>query len=241
MGKEVEKSFKDSDLIALLSGGQFLRLTECRRSDKALFDWYASVVEEPKGCRFDMPLEVVVKQAREEFSINKASGFLTNTRLAPTNLVISHKLRESLNETCNLADVMGRTDAARLTLEQFKIEFVANSNCPQDAWFWPGMRVIACCKGRKLRNGRAYTVESLGEVETAAVTVRADDEEPIKLQRGQFFRCFRLPYAITYASAQGLTISGLIALHNTSHTYFNKRQLYVALSRATARNLVIVY
>ena len=81
----------------------------------------------------------------------------------------------------------------------------------------------------------------MGEVETAAVTVRADDEEPIKLQRGQFFRCFRLPYAITYASAQGLTISGLIALHNTSHTYFNKRQLYVALSKATAHDLVIVY
>ncbi len=51
----------------------------------------------------------------------------------------------------------------------------------------------------------------------------------------------RLNYAITYASAQGLTIEGLLALWDTDHPHFNWRQLYVGLSRARGRDKVIVY
>ena len=79
----------DSDLMALLCGGNCLLLTECRRSDQFLFDWYASLVEEPRGSRFGRPLGVVVKEARAEFTEAKATGFLPGSRLAPTNLVIS--------------------------------------------------------------------------------------------------------------------------------------------------------
>ena len=51
----------------------------------------------------------------------------------------------------------------------------------------------------------------------------------------------RLQYAVTYASAQGLTIRGLLALHDTGHQHFTWRMLYVGLSRATGRDRVVVY
>ena len=73
------------------------------------------------------------------------------------------------------------------------------------------------------------------------MTVQAEDEEPIVLKRAEFFRAMRLRYAITYAGVQGLTIEGLLALHDTGHTHFDWSMLYVGLSRATGRDKVIVY
>ena len=151
-----------------------------------------------QGSLFDLPLMDVVKQARAEFTIAKATGFLAGTLLAPTNLVISHRLREQLNRQCNDAEVAGRDDAQQLTLAQFKIKPTPNANCPQDAWFWPGQNMLACCNGRKLRNGRMYTIVSLGKDDTSKITVQADDEPPITLLRVHFFRDVRLPYAATY-------------------------------------------
>ncbi len=113
---------------------------------------------------------------------------------------------------------------------------MAGTNNPQDAWFWPDQRVVACSKGRKLRNGREYEIMEIGSF----VIVKATDEEPIKLKRSEFFRCMRLRYAVTYASAQGLTLRGLIALRDVGHRHFDWRKLYVGLSRATGRDKVIV-
>ena len=80
---------------------------------------------------------------------------------------------------------------------------------------------------------------SVAEFKT--LTVKADGEEPVSMKRAEFFRCMRLRYAVTYASAQGLTIRTLLALHDTGHKYFDWRKLYVGLSRATAVDRVIVY
>jgi hypothetical protein len=97
--------------------------------------------------------------------------------------------------------------------------------------WWPA------AKDENSRNGLEYTILELG----ANVTVQADGEEPISLKRAEFFRCMRLRYAVTYASAQGLTIRSLLALHDTGHKFFDWRKLYVGLSRATAADKVVVY
>ena len=179
-----------------------------------------------------------MSKQRGENSPKQIKGVLPGPKMAPTNLVISHRLREILNEKCNLVDVVGKTGAQRFTLGEFGIQAMANANNPQDAWFWPGQQVVACCKGRKLRNGRAYEIMHLG---SSHVVIRAEEEEPIQLKRGEFFRCLRLKYAVTYASAQGITVGGLLALHDTAHAHFDWRKLYVGLSRATGKNKVIVY
>lgn len=237
LGQSVDKPFKDSGLLHTLAGGNLLTMTQCRRSDEELFDWYASLVAEPPGRRHQQPLSETVQQARSEFTAARATGFIQGSRLAPTNLVISHRLREAVNEQCNIIDRWGREDAQHLTVKEFEYKAEPGTNNPQDAWFWPGQRVVACSKGRKLRNGREYEIIELGE----AIVVREGAKEPIKLKRSEFFRCMRLRYAVTYASAQGLTIEGLLALHDTGHQYFDWRKLYVGLSRATGRDKVVVY
>eukprot|EP00969_Alexandrium_andersonii_P147668 6529580-Alexandrium_andersonii.AAC.1 len=67
---------------------------------------------------------------------------------------------------------------------------VGSEMCIRDR-FWPGLRVVACCRGRKLRNGREYETLRLG----IQVPVQAEGEEPIKLKRSEFFRSMRLRYA----------------------------------------------
>ena len=156
--------------------------------------------------------------------------------VAPTNLVLSHRLRETINKRLNEADRQGK-EAEQFTLAEFGLEAVSNMNCPQDAWFWVGQRVVACSKGRKLRNGREYEIMELGKT----VQVQAEGEDPVVLKRAEFFMHMRLRYAVTYASAQGLTIEGLLALHDTSHQYFTWKHLYVGMSRARGRDKLIVY
>jgi hypothetical protein len=237
MGKPVLQSLSGSALLHSLCGGSRLTLTECRRSDAELFNWYASLVAEPPGARHGAPIADNAALARARFTVHRAAGFIPGTTLAPVNLVISHKSRVELNRVCNEADVAAHPDAELFSVEEFGLEPQPGANNPQDAWFWPGQRVVACSKGRKLRNGLEYTIRELGE----KVTVQADEEEPLSLKRAEFFRCLRLRYAVTYASAQGLTIHSLLALHDTDHPFFDWRKLYVGLSRATGADHVVVY
>jgi hypothetical protein len=243
-GVPVTKSFEDCELLHALAGGNRLTLTECKRSEQFLFDWYSSIAR--GGFRHGQRLQQTVAEARQAFPASGASGFIPGTSLAPTNLVLSHRLREMLNKMCNEASKP--SDAEHFTLAEFGIQASKEdqgSNLPQDAYFWLGLRVVANCRGRKLRNGRAYEIVKLAK----DVTIRpctehsdqSDASNDIMLSRAKLFRAVRLPHAVTYASAQGLTISGLVALHDTSHVHFDWRKLFVGLSRATGRDRVIVY
>ena len=176
-----------------------------------------------------------MREARQAFAVTGATGFIPGTDLAPTNLVISHRLRVELNARCNEAEAVGK-NAQQFTLDEFGVKPQPNVNCPQDAKFWVGQAVVACTRGRKLKNGCKYTIQALGPT----VTVQADGGEPVHLKRAEFFSAMRLCYAVTYASAQGLTIEGLLCLHDTSHVRFDARMLFVGMSRARARNLLIV-
>jgi len=83
---------------------------------------------------------------------------------------------------------------------------------------------------------REYEILELGE--TVALK---SGEELVSLKRADFFKSMRLRCAITYASAQGLTLQGLLALHDTSNEHFDWKKLYVGLSRATAKDQVVIY
>ena len=258
-------------MLHALAGGNRLTMTECKRSDNVLFSWYASLAL--GGSRHKRPLQDNLAEARATFSEERAAGFMPGTRLAPVNFVISHRLRVALNAQCNAAEAEGgrRPGAERFTLKEFGISSLdPHRSNPQDAYFWPGQRVIACCSGRRLRNGLVYEIESLdertvtlrrpdpsallqGPAQTEGATTAADesasDSEPspsnaaatIELPRAVFFRSVRLTHAVTYASLQGLTIEGLIALHDTTHLHFRPKHLFVALSRARGANNVIVH
>jgi hypothetical protein len=62
----------------------------------------------------------------------------------------------------------------------------------------------------------------------------------VVLPRRKFFVSFRMQYARTYASVQGLTIRSLLALHDTDNPHFDWRKLFVGTSRAVASDHLVV-
>ena len=189
-------------------------------------------------------------EARQIFHPSKATGFIHGTALAPTNLVLSHRLRVELNLRCNQADAKGREGVEEFLMKDYyseeELEFLdQNVNQPQDALIWPGMVMISRCTNRKLKNALAYEV--LGFVKDKVrlglpESERAESEgEWVELTRKAFFRSMRLQYALTYASIQGVTIKSLLALYDTSHPHFNSRHLFVGASRAIASDMLVVY
>ena len=77
--------------------------------------------------------------------------------------------------------------------------------------------------------------------DSGGVPAEPVDTGAFTLSRLDFFRHTRLPYCVTLASIQGITVDGLVAVHDTKHTHVTSRLLFVALSRARAHNQIIVY
>ena len=76
-----------------------------------------------------------------------------------------------------------------------------------------------------VRNGVAYTIESVGED-----TVKL--EGGIELSHEHAVEMLRLLHAMTYASVQGRETDGSLCLHDTGSVNFSHKHLYVSLSRA---------
>ena len=137
-------------------------------------------------------------------------------------LCISHASRRAVNAAANLRE---KPESAVL------IRAPVRSETQQDMWLWPGLEVIGA--GGKALKGLLYTV--------AAV-----DAESVQLEGGlsltaeQAGKCLRLSYALTYASVQGLTLTGRVRLTDTDSPHFSLRMLYVGSSRATAARLLEV-
>ena len=94
-----EDALQVSNLLHTMASGNVVTLTECRRSDKVLFDFYASLVQiglpdNPTGLipRWNQPLQSVIAVAKALFNYG---GFCRS------NLVISHKKRILLNHQIN--------------------------------------------------------------------------------------------------------------------------------------------
>jgi hypothetical protein len=207
----------ESQFFHALCGGTRCLLTECKRSDKTLFDWFTSVAE--GGSRFDLPLTQQVKQARKDFPFREPARW---------HLVISHAKRKAINRREMLrlkpasAVFYPRVAATGMTSE------------PQDLWLWPDIQVFACTRSvtKGLRNGMLYTVASVGEQTILEGGILLTKEEASKYLRPSF--------AQTYASSQGLTLEGRVQLCDSGNKHFTSRMLLMGLSRAREASLVQV-
>ena len=97
-------------------------------------------------------------------------------------------------------------------------------------WLWRGQQLVGA--GGKCLKGLWYNVESLDDDYIELVG-------GLKLSHQDAVRSLRLPYALTYASCQALTLKGVVRLE-TESTNMTLRHLYVGISRATAAELVEV-
>ena len=124
----LEDALAKSRLLHTLAGGNRLQLTECKRSDRELFDFYTRLI--PGGDLFGLPVSVAVAQARQKF---------TYQGVAELNLVLSHRRRVELNRRCNLHFRPAGAIYLPCPLQKRII-----LNAPQPMWLWPGNKLLGC-------------------------------------------------------------------------------------------------
>jgi len=213
----LNKTFEYSSLLHTMAGGNSCRLTQNHRSDQRLFDFCGSLC--PGGSRSHLPIKEMVAAARAEFPATK--------RRADTSLCISHAKRRRLNTEFNLKEGLF-----------LKSPPSKQANAPQDMWLQPGLRVFCVCEGKRGRlfNHAFFTVAALGE---STVTLE-DDLGTFEIKHEEAARVLRLTSALTFASIEGMTLPGIVRLHDGDHPRFDWRKLFVGLSRGTAANNVEV-
>ena len=205
-----------SEFFHRMCGGHVCRLTTCFRSDKPLFDWYTSLAE--NGPRHSLTLAEQVRQARAAFPRRGRARW---------HLVVSHLKRIAINRR----EMLRLRPPGAIFVPRV---LTSGMTCAsQDMWLWVGMEVFACCRSvtKGLRNGLLYTVEEVGDtVRVGGATLTL--EEASKFLRPSF--------AQTYASSQGLTLEGLVAVCDSGHRNFTTRMLLIGLSRSRGSDLVQV-
>jgi hypothetical protein len=215
-GKQLpEDCVEKSKLLQILCDNNRICLTEPRRSDTELFNYYSSLIE--GGSRFQLPLEEVLEEARRLFPVK--SGFPDLT------LCISHKTRRALNARQNRATAP--KDSIRIQTSDGPILLHVD------------LRLTACLHERKLGllNNCCYKVVSTGEnVGLQCELTGQLREVPLGFVREHMRLCF----ARTIASIQGQTVTGRLRIM-TRHRMFRLKHLFVCSSRATSwDNLEIV-
>ena len=196
-----------------MSGGNILKLTECKRSESSLFDIYTQVL--------GLPLKESLQLA-SQFQYAGPCRFY---------LVISHSKRVIINRRENEKEAKGKS-----TLYIAVPNTKAKRHYQQSMHIYVGMQLFGCTnRGERLgvRNGLLYTVEAI-QGQSIVINSREFDIEQVK-------SFFRLSYARTYASCQGTEFNDeAICLCDTRHPRFTNTHLYVGLSRCKRADLIRV-
>jgi hypothetical protein len=161
----------------------------------------------------------MITTARAEFTATK--------RRADTSLCISHAKRRRLNKESNLKEGLF-----------LKAPPSKQVNAPQDMWLQPGLRVMCICEGKRGRpyNHAFFTVAALGD-STVSLT---DDLGTFEIRHEEAAKVLRLTFALTYASIEGMTLPGIVRLHDGDYPRIDWRKLVVGLSRGTGADDVEV-
>ena len=97
---------------------------------------------------------------------------------------------------------------------------------------------MCICEGKRGRiyNHAFFTVAVLGE---STVTLE-DDCGTFEIKHEEAARVLRLTFALTYASIEGMTLTGIVRLHDGNHPRFDWRKLFVGVSWGTGADDVEV-
>ena len=215
-GSEVAVQLGGSDLFHELVGGARVTLTENRRSDARLFDFYTGLrVGEPD----ERPLRDALEAARALFPAQLGEPQYT--------LCLSHAARRQVNWERGAAE-------KPLGAVLFEAPETARGDAPEDKYLWPGQQVVGA--GGRAKKGLFYKIKAVSAEEV--VLVGAEGE--LRLSADAAVKAIRPAWALTYAACQGLTLPGRVRLIETDSPHFSARHLYVGSSRATAAGLLEV-
>jgi hypothetical protein len=215
---------ESSRFLHRICGGKCLRLTECRRSDVELFNFYSTLVL--GGLRFVTELGQVIQEARELF---------TYPGLCENNFCLSHRTRMRLNRELCLA--LKPAGAILLRCQQVKGQALAQNPC---IWLWVGMHLLGATQSAKkgIRNGLLYRVVAIDLEGEQATLEHGDFRQALSFKEVTAY--LRISFARTYASIQGDEVTGSLRLHDTKSKFFTRKHLYVGLSRARDASKVSV-
>ena len=215
---------EDSSMVRELACNNLLELTDCRRSDAALFGFYTSLRVNGQW----RSLAEALAEARDSYRLKR--GY------PDYSLVISHKRREEINARVNRAK-KPRTGAVHVPYRPAEADGespAVPANRPQSCWLWAGMELVGA--GRKCKKGLFYTLKSSSLDEAVLECMGVE----LKMSTPELVRSCRLPHALTYSSSQGLTLKGRVRLCDTHWPHFTTQHLYIGSSRATSNNLLDV-
>ena len=214
-----EDAFMHSRLLHRMVDGNRLVLTQCRRSEESLFNFFSSLI--PGGVRFDAPLSQCLQDARQQFNFDGPARY---------NLTISHKKRKQINGILNRhfkppGAVFVRVNTCK----------AVGLNEPQSMFLWPGLELYGCVQSERkgIKNQVLYNIEEIGN---EGVVLQGG----IQLSFEEARNWLRLSFAQTYSSSQGTEFSETLRLHDTNSKFFTKRHLFVGLSRAKRADMVSV-
>ena len=201
-----------SKFLRILAEGNRTTLTQNRRSDQALFDFYSSLIS--GGSMFEEPLENILAWARQRFP--------KTDRIPDVCLTISHKHRQALNRYYNK---LQRPEEANL---------VQTLDGP--LWLHVGLKLVGHMQERKCGcvNGGTYVVKAFNETVLLECQItKREFEVNIEFLK----KSLRLAYAQTQAGCQGETKQGVVRVFS-NHPRFSKTHLFVCASRATSSELL---
>ncbi len=208
-----EGSLQSSAMLQEMCGSNRLTLTENRRSDARLFAFYTGLL---CGTPCARGLQEALADARAQFPVTE--------RRADYTIVMSHRRRVQLNAS----EVKRRKPEEAVYIRAPTA--TVGGNQAQSMWVWPGQQLVGA--GAKCAKGLFFEV---GAVTEDRVTLSGGE----KLTFAEAVQCLRLPYALTFASVQSLTLPGVVRL-DCGSSHLTLRHIYVGISRATAADLVEV-
>ena len=203
----------------MLTDSNRLTLTEGKRSDNRLFDFYSKLAV--GGVWADLPLPEQIQKAREEF------GKPPDGHVPLFQLTISHKHRMSLIRAAQKEE----TKAARLAGEDVIWLPPVVSSCQnktQGLYLFRGKLLIAVATAKGVYNSQLLRCTALGP--GACEFADAETGATMTLTNATIQKHLRSARAMTFASVQGRGFEE-VGIH-TSSAKFTKKHLFMALSRA---------
>ena len=212
-GKTIEDNGLDtSRLLHILSGGNVIHLTKCRRSSGGLFEFYTSLY--PTGSLGNLPVHEMVQIAKRTFPRQK--------RLAQWNLCISHAKRQTVNKL--LWDSSPKDEVLDCKLSDEIVDGV-----------FVGAKLIGNTTSKSIIHGAFYVVLSWNATHVQLRDSETEEEAEVTISQ---MKCFRLGWAITYAAVQGRTLRDSTRLFDTGHKFFTARHLAMGLGRVVHPKLI---
>ena len=114
-----------------------------------------------------------------------------------------------------------------------------------DIPYYKGMMLVCkerySDKGFSLYVNNMYRVESINQKTFSVIDPYEDDAQHVILKTAKLTKHFKLPYALTLHSVQGMSINEPLTIFNIDSPYVDRKFVYTAITRATDLKNVTIF